>query len=131
VYRKNQLLILNSIILCSRRLVKGSSCHEEKFQVDELLSDLLAAVPFHLVSNLTDVVEQVDSGFEPKIVPGRSIGGLLLMHPLYVTSHLSVVHPRIHAQLRDCLSWIGTHMGLGEATMLSSVRMSNVAIITY
>ena len=121
-YRKNHLLILNNIIRCSRRLEKGNSCHEEKFQFDEILGDLLASVPFHLVSNLTSFAEQVDGGLEPTIIPGRSIGGLIIMHPLYVISHLSVVHPRIHAQMRDCLAWIGTHMGIGEATILSSVR---------
>lgn len=57
-----------------------------------------------------------------RIVPGRAVGGLLIMHSLYVTSHLSVTGPHIKTQLRDCLAWIGSNMGIGEATVLASVR---------
>lgn len=91
-------------------------------QVDELVADQLAALPFHLTANVRSFAKQLDDNLELTIVPGKSIGGLLIMHPLYAVSYLSVVHPQIQAQMKDCLSWIGLNMGIGEAKLLTTVR---------
>ncbi|KAK9369215.1 hypothetical protein V1509DRAFT_515848 [Lipomyces kononenkoae] len=123
-YRKNRLFILNNIVRCLKRLEHGRSYHEEMLQVDELISDQLAAIPFHLTANVRSFAQQLNDNQDPIIVRGRSIGGLLIMHPLYVTSHLSVVNPRIQAQVKDCLAWIGTNMGIGEAKMLSIAQQT-------
>jgi hypothetical protein len=123
-------MILNTIIRCSKRLEKTSSCHDEKIQVEELVGDMVASILFHLADNLATFVEQAQNSLGLAMVPGRSIGGLLLMYPLFVTSHLPVVPAQSQSQMRDCLAWIGSHMGIGEATMLSSVRELKLQIIT-
>jgi len=120
MYRKARLMILSVIIRCSKRLEEKNSCHAEKGEVEELTNDMAAAFPFHLSQNLATFIKQAESGLELTIAPGRSIGGLLLMHPLFVTSNLSVVPPQLQARMRECLAWIGTHMGIGQATLLSS-----------
>jgi hypothetical protein len=91
---------------------------------------MVASIPFHVADNLATFVEKAQSSLDLIIVPGRSIGGLLLMYPLFVTSHLSVVRAQSPSQMRDCLAWIGSHMGIGEATLLSSVRESKLQNIT-
>jgi hypothetical protein len=127
-YRKNRLMILDVIVRCSKRLEIGNNYHDEKYQIDELIADLMAGIPFHLAENFASFVEQAHGSLELTIVPGRSVGGLLLMHPLFVISHLSIVGSQFQTQMRDCLAWIGNHMGIGEATMLSSVRKLNARI---
>lgn len=121
-YRKNRFLILDLIVCCSKRLESGNDYNDEKLQVEELVVDVMASIPFHLAENFATFAEQAYGSLELTIVPGKSIGGLLIMHPLFVISHLSVVSPQFQAQMRDCLAWIGSHMGIGEATVLSSVK---------
>ncbi len=57
--------------------------------------------------------------------PGRSVGGLLLMHTIYVASNLSIVPQQIRLYLKDCLEWIGMYMGIGQASLFAKVRISD------
>jgi hypothetical protein len=123
IYRKTCLLILNVIIRCSNRLEKRNTYHDEKIKAEELANDIAASIPFHLSENLLAFVEQAENGFELAIIPGKSVGGLLLMHPLFVMSNLPVISPKLQAHMKECLAWIGTHMGIGQATWLSKVRI--------
>jgi hypothetical protein len=123
-YRKTRLLILNVIIRCSNRLEKRNTYHDEKIKVEELANDIAASIPFHLSENLSAFVEQAENGFELTIIPGKSVGGLLLMHPLFVMSNLPVILPKLQAHMKECLAWVGTRMGIGQATWLSNVRIS-------
>lgn len=66
-------------------------------------------------------VENAATG-SPPIVPGRPAGGLLSMHTLFVLSTLSMTEEKLKIYIRDCLAWIGTHMGIAQATVLSKVR---------
>jgi hypothetical protein len=120
-YRKARLLLLNAIIRCSDRLEKRNTYHDEKINIEELANDIAASIPFHLSENLSAFVEQAENGFELAIIPGKSVGGLLLMHPLFVMSNLPVILPKLQLYMKECLAWIGTHMGIGQATWLSKV----------
>jgi len=122
-YRKTRLLVLNAIIRCSNRLGLRNTYHDEKIAVEELANDLVASIPFHLFENLTAFVKQAENGSELAIIPGKSIGGLLLMHPLFATSNLSAISPQLQTHMKECLAWIGAHMGIGQATWLSNVRI--------
>jgi hypothetical protein len=122
-YRKTCLLILNVIIRCSNRLGLRNTYHDEKISVEELANDLVASIPFHLSENLTAFVEQAENASELATVPGKSIGGLLLMHPLFATSNLPAISPQLQGRMKKCLAWIGAHMGIGQATWLSNVRI--------
>jgi hypothetical protein len=55
------------------------------------------------------------------ITPGKSVGGLLILHPLTVSSTLSVVSLEMQTHFRNCLAWIGDNMGIGQATLLAKV----------
>ena len=84
---------------------------------------MAASIPFHPSKNLTTFVEQVENGLELAVSPGKSVGGLLLMHRLFVASNLSVILPQAQAHMKECLAWIGTHMGISQGTLLSNVRI--------
>jgi hypothetical protein len=120
-YRKIRLLTLDVIIRCSKRLEKRNSFHNEENEAEELLGDLFASIPFHLFSNSTKFARQADNVLGLAIIPGKSIGGLLLMAPLFVISNFSIVSPKMQVNMRECLAWIGTNMGIGQATILSKV----------
>jgi hypothetical protein len=62
----------------------------------------------------------------PPIIPGQPIGGLLSMHALFVLATLPMAEERLKTYARDCLAWIGVHMGIGQATVLSRVRYLDV-----
>ena len=53
--------------------------------------------------------------------PGRSVGGLLLMHPIYVASKLPIVPQQMREYLENCLEWIAMYMGIGQASLLAKV----------
>jgi hypothetical protein len=71
-------------------------------------------------------VDKTTAG-SPSVVSGRPVGGLLLMYTLYVLLTLPIVEPKLKVYIRDCLAWIGTHMGIGQATILSKVKGTDKA----
>ena len=85
--------------------------------------ELVASIPFHLAEDL-QVFLQDESAAARKIKPGKSVGGLLLLHPLCIASKLSIVPPRLQDYTRECLEWIATNMGIGQASLLTKVRQT-------
>ena len=120
-YRKARLMILDVIIRCSVRLGEEGCRKDEQVDAQELVDGMAASILYHLTDNPQTFMQQAEHG-SVTVAPGRPIGGLLLMHPLYVMSKLSVVSPQLRAHLKDCLAWIGKHMGIGQATLFSDVR---------
>ncbi len=104
----------------SKRLGDRDACQHEKAEVDELASDMVASILFHISGNVETCIRNVNHS-PLSIIPGKAIGGLLLMHPLFVTANLSVVSPSVQTHMRNVLAWIGTYMGIGQATVLSKV----------
>jgi hypothetical protein len=124
-YRKTRLMTLTVIIRCLQRLGMKSSQHNVKAEMNELANDMAASVPFQLFQNPLKLIEQAQSGAELTLLPGKAVGGLLLMHPLFIISNFSVISPEPRVFMRECLVWMGTHMGIGQATLLSKVRRSD------
>jgi len=116
-------MILNIIIRCSRRLGEKNTSHDEKILFDELCNDMVASIPFNLSQDITKFMEQAETTSEFSITPGKSLGGLLLMHPLFVTSNLPSISPQLQTYMKSCLAWIGANMGIGQATLLSKVSI--------
>ena len=92
-------------------------------EAQKLALEIVASIPYYLVENVQVFYNQtLASDMTSKaIIPGPSVGGLLLTHTLYIVSKLSVVDPALKNYLKDCLAWIGRNMGIGQATMLSEV----------
>jgi hypothetical protein len=93
-------------------------------EAQKLALDIAASIPYYLAENVQVFLNQtLASDMTSKaMIPGPSVGGLLLMHTLYMVSKLSVVDPALKDYLKDCLAWIGRNMGIGQATMLSEVN---------
>lgn len=131
-YRKTHLMLLDILIRLTFRIggsVQTDTVTRWEQQACILINDIIASIPYHLTSNLHDYQRAILS---PSSSPGigRSVGGLLLLHPLYVLSTCSVVPPHIHTYARKCLAWIGQYMGIGQGTLMSKVTLSP-SILSY
>jgi hypothetical protein len=94
-----------------------TSTHKD---VATLTEGIVSSIPYLLAANLQAFVENATAG--SKIVPGRPVGALLSMYTLFVLSTLPMVEEKLKVYIRGCLAWIGIHMGIGQATLLSKVR---------
>ncbi|KAK5257686.1 hypothetical protein LTR40_009401 [Exophiala xenobiotica] len=117
-YRKSRLLYLDQVVRFelqfpdpARELTVGHLYSEAQ----TLAADLAASVHFLL----TGSAEMPPSSPPGIITPGKSVGGLLILHPLTVSSTLSVVSAEMQTHFRNCLAWIGDNMGIGQATLLA------------
>jgi len=88
---------------------------------NSVAKELIASIPYHLAENLQIFLRQSAKSIEI-FQPGRSLGGLLLMHPLYVASEMAFLPGNLREYMRRCLAWIGSNMGIGQADLLAKVR---------
>ncbi|RVX66908.1 hypothetical protein B0A52_09032 [Exophiala mesophila] len=89
-----------------------------------IAEDMISSIPFHLVESLPDFIKDLSTSEQIKH-PGRAIGGLLLTHPLHIASNLAFLPEPTKQYMRDCLSWIGSCMGIGHASVLAEAREIN------
>jgi hypothetical protein len=132
-YRKSRLIYLDRVIQFEehfrqdarrldvhplelpRYLPKETPLEPLYSDVQDLATDIASSVPFHLTN--------FGSPWElNSMTPGRSVGGLLLLHPLFVASMRSAVSPDLRAYFRRVLAWIAEHMGIGQAAIFAKVR---------
>ncbi|KAH9215596.1 hypothetical protein DL95DRAFT_136041 [Leptodontidium sp. 2 PMI_412] len=120
-YRKARLLVINIIMDCYDRICTFPE-HEEIdpaifIEISELTDGIISSIPFVLSADLQDFLN--NSKLCKPLVRGRPVGGLLLMHTLYVISVLPIIDPKVQRYLRDCLAWVGENMNIGQAVILS------------
>ncbi|KAF2792378.1 hypothetical protein K505DRAFT_246780 [Melanomma pulvis-pyrius CBS 109.77] len=121
IFRVARLILLSLIIKLSAILGIKENCIEFIIAGNCILEDMLATIPYHLVNNLPAFVSLLSN--EAQITePGRYLGGLLLMHPLYVVSEIPFLSEPTRVYIRKCLAWIGSNMGIGQATLLANTR---------
>jgi hypothetical protein len=124
VYRKGRLKLLDVIYRSSERLSPSKSTHQKlRAEIEELVDHLCASVPFHLLADLPSALNT------PRDMnnPGKALGGLLLMYPMYIASSLPMVLLKQRIWIRERLRWIGKHMGIRQAIMLADVSSSSFA----
>ena len=119
-----RLLLLDMIVRLSKVLNDNVSHVSEQQDALRLVENIVASIPFHLAADFQIFLHdtQDESAAARKIRPGKSVGGLLLLHPLCIASKLSIVPPRLQDYTRECLEWIATNMGIGQASLLTKVR---------
>lgn len=122
--RTARLLLLNLILKLSDILNDDLDTARHQKDVSIILDDIVASIPYHLAEDTDSIIR--GGGKNTFFEPGRPVGGLLLMHPIYIASTLPIVPLDVGKYLKECLSWIGTKMGIGQATLFAQVR-SNVA----
>lgn len=129
IYRKARLKLLDVIVQCSERLniFDGQNgdllaARKLKIEIQELVDDLCASTPFHLLADLPSYLQNgIPSGDID--TPGKALGGLLLMYPLYIASSLPLVPVKQRIWMRGRLRWIGKQMGISQATILANVGL--------
>ena len=95
-------------------------------EIDDLITGLLLSIPFVLSSDVQKFHQ--NAATRAPLIPGRPIGGLMLTHTLYVLSVLPIIDPKMQGYLRECMAWIGDHMKIGQAVILSNVSLLEKAI---
>lgn len=121
VFRVGRLLLVALIIDLSDKMGNSDSCISYINTANYIVADIIASVPYHLADNLQAFMSELGTG-TGILEPGKSLGGLLLMHPLYLTSNMLFLPEPTREYMRRCLTWIGSNMGFGQATILAKVR---------
>ncbi|KFY75157.1 hypothetical protein V499_04856 [Pseudogymnoascus sp. VKM F-103] len=117
--RAARLLLLDLILALSDALNDGEDHVRERTEAARLIDDIAASIPYHLTDDLRSFV---DGGADRELKPGRAVGGLLLMHPLFVASRVGTVGEEMREYLQECLMWIARNMGIGQAARFAKVR---------
>lgn len=125
VFRGARLLLTVLIVkLADTRDANGSSADHILDAID-IVKDIIASIPYHLMSNIYVFLDEKGATNETRNT-GKILGGLLLMHPLYVASRVPFLPNSMRDYLRKCLMWIGSNMGIGQATFLAKVRAARL-----
>lgn len=122
VFRAARLLLLNLLVQIS------PSSEQVRKDAARIVESMIASVPYHLTENLQAFINgQAKHSEIPE--PGKHLGGLLLMHPLYVAFKSPCLPPDVRLYLQECLLWIGDSMGLGQARLLALVSLDSWPIV--
>ena len=120
IFRSARLLLIALIMKHSDMVRNSENYIKYTRKANTIVKEMIASIPFHLADNLQVFRSQLSEDTRV-IEPGKYLGGLLLIHPLYVASEMSFVPETMREYLRRCLEWIGLNMGFGQATLLASV----------
>ena len=119
--RTARFLLINLILKLSK-ILNDNQDHSREYQdALRLVEDIVASIPYHLTEDLQIFLHDIGKN-AAAISPGRPVGGLLLMHSIYVASKLLIVPQQMREYMRECLAWIGIYMGIGQASLFAKVR---------
>ena len=132
--RMARVLLLDLIRKLSNTVNKNQKYnyeHQDALRGDalRLVDGIFSSKPFHLAEALQ--IFQQDLGKENAVATmnlGRSVGGLLLLHPICIVSRLSIGPEKMREYRRDCLEWIATNMSIGQASVFAKVTLKRVLI---
>ncbi|KAL4783589.1 hypothetical protein BJX76DRAFT_368333 [Aspergillus varians] len=119
--RLARCLVINCLIQLSDILNDDSTTLQTRQDLFRQVEDIIASIPYHFTSDVRSFLRCAHGESREIASPERPAAGLLLMHPIYVVSTLPSVAPGMQEYMRKCLSWIGTHMGIGQASLLGLV----------
>ena len=120
--RTARFLLINLILKLSKILNDNQNHSREHQDALRLVEDIVASIPYHLTEDLQVFLRDMGKN-AAAMNPGRPVGGLLLMHPIYVASKLLIVPQQMREYMTECLAWIGMYMGIGQASLFAKVRV--------
>lgn len=121
ISRAARLLLIFLMLRLSEMGGDNTAHIQERKNAFSLVEDVIASIQYHLTEDIHSFIQDIETITEISNT-GRSVGGLLLMHPIYIISLLSMVPSNIREYMKNCLAWIGTHMGIGQAALFAKVR---------
>ncbi|KAJ5538369.1 hypothetical protein N7494_007848 [Penicillium frequentans] len=111
-------LLITLIMRLSGVLDDGVNHDADHQEALRLVEDMIASIPYHLSEDLQVFLRERHD--HTKITnAGRPVGGLLLMHSIYIASHLQIFPLEMREYFKTCLVWIGRRMGIGQAAFLA------------
>ncbi|KAL4958668.1 Zn(II)2Cys6 transcription factor domain-containing protein [Aspergillus stella-maris] len=127
-YRVTYLSLLDVLICLAPRcdFRNGQTLFKWENHAWRLIGDFVLSIPFHLARSTEEYVASTTArSGQPPV--GRYVGGLFLLHLIYVLSSTPLVPPYYQNYARECLDWIGENMGIGLASVLSreNLKVSN------
>jgi hypothetical protein len=94
-------------------------------KIHHLTAELKASIPYHVSGDLGAYVQHPDAATASNN-PQRTVGGLLLLHPLYVIARCTTVALSDREYFVRTLRWIGSEMGISQATVLADYLQPNM-----
>ncbi|KAJ3460481.1 hypothetical protein MRS44_011348 [Fusarium solani] len=94
-------------------------------KIHHLTAELKASIPYHVSGDLGAYVQHPDAATASNN-PQRTVGGLLLLHPLYVIARCTTVALSDREYFARTLRWIGSEMGISQATVLADYLQPNM-----
>ncbi|TVY80763.1 hypothetical protein LSUE1_G007403 [Lachnellula suecica] len=124
IFRSARLLLILLIMNLSDTIGEHENGTTLNNTAESIAEEIFASVPYHLADNLQVFLSDLATS-KHVIDPGRTLGGLLLMHPLYVVSKMPFLPESMRIYAQKCLLWTGTYMGIGQATLLAKVGIAD------
>jgi hypothetical protein len=128
IARAAQLLLIVLMERISADLNNNNTSPNNMRVAKTTIEAMIASVPYHLTDNLYSFLDG------PKMditEPGRTLGGLLLMYPLYIASRVPLIPEPTADYLQRCLFWIASNMGIGQADWLAKVPRWQFQNLTF
>jgi hypothetical protein len=126
IARSAQLLLIVLILRISADLNDTDNSQYYIRAAMTSIDTIISSIPYHLTDNLYTFLD----GSKTDITePGRTLGGLLLMYPVYIASRVPLIPGPVADYLKRCLFWIASDMGIGQAERLVKVFNSNIWIV--
>jgi hypothetical protein len=116
IFRAARLLLIALIIKFSDTLGENDTSFGHFHTANHIVEEIVASIPYHLTDNLQAFLSQRSTRTEITD-PGKHLGGLLLMHPLYVASEMTFV-PRKDARVpakMPYMDWVEYEVGAGHS----------------
>ena len=119
------MLHIDILIRLARALGRKGVISSYEERAKALSAHIKASVPYHLAANLDEYIHLINTGVS-NIPPNRPVGGLLLLHPLYAAARCTAIPHSDRLYHINCLAWIGSQMGIGQATLLANSLRSEL-----
>jgi hypothetical protein len=116
-------MVLDVKFRCLLRLGSAHDQSQGQMDAERVAEEMAASVPYHLTTDLQVYLQQIRAGLQ-HTVPGRPIGGLLMIHPLHVAANCTAVSRPLRDYMRSRLAWIGKMMGIGQANVITNVNVT-------
>ena len=122
--RTARILLINLIVKLSKILNPDDTYSRQHQDTLHLVEDIISSIPFHLAEDLPVFLRETErENTAPVMKAGRPVGGLLLIHSIYVASKLPIVPLQMQEYMNDTLEWIATYMGIGQASLFAKVSL--------
>ncbi|KAI9709463.1 MAG: hypothetical protein M1820_003223 [Bogoriella megaspora] len=125
-YRKGRMLQYLMIYHLATHLYETRLAEEAQAEAILAAEGLISALPYLLLKDARALVDDADPALKP--VPGKAIGGMMIMHLLFVAStFVNDLGENLTSYMKRVLEWIGTDMGIGQGSVLARASKLSVS----